>query len=337
MSFLQQALQQKRILVTGATGFIGGRLAERLATEEEAQVTGTGRHLDKAAFLREAGVNLQQADLQDSDQMQAVINGQEIVFHVAAWLGGGRVSEVEKQAYTLNVTATETLVRLAAAANVQRLVLVSSIAAYGLPSQEIVHESIPLDTTPEADVYGRTKAQGELRARQVAEEVGLDITIVRPGMVYGPRSQSWTVQMLQLVQKGTPVIFGDGGGHAWPVFIDNLVDGMLLAAVRPEAVGQAFQFSDPVITWHTFFGYYGQMCQRQPRRLPLWGASVLATLNAWFKLGLPINKRRLAFLTSQAVYPTTKAEELLGYRPRVSLDEGMRQTEVWLRQAGYLP
>ena len=101
-------LKGKKVLVTGATGFIGGRLAERLATEEGALVTGTGRNLSKVPFLREAGVQLQSVDLCDEVGMAQVVAGQDVVFHVAAWLGSHGQRE---QAEAFNVQATISLLR----------------------------------------------------------------------------------------------------------------------------------------------------------------------------------------------------------------------------------
>ena len=335
MSYIAEQLKGKKVLVTGATGFIGGRLAYRLATEEGAIVTGLGRSLDKVPFLKSTGVNLQQVDLKDEAAMQAVIAAQDFIFHVAAWLGGGRVADAEEEAYALNVTATENLLRWAKEANVQRVILVSTIGAYGIPTTTDVHENTPLNIE-QTDTYGRTKALGELKAVEVAQEIGIELSIVRPALVYGPRSKSWTVNMLQLVQKGTPVIFGDGQGFAMPVYIDNLVDGMLLTAVSPKAVGEAFNFCDPYISWNQFFSYYGKMCGQKPRQMPLIAARILAIANRIFKLGLPLNKARIKFLTQKAVYPTTKAENLLDYSPRVTIDEGMAASEQWLREEGYL-
>ncbi len=230
MSLINHALKDKKVLVTGATGFVGGRLAERLAREEGAIVTGTGRDLDAVPHVVEAGVILQKADLLDEDAMRQAMVGQEIVFHVAAWLGrhGG-----EQRAYALNVAATALAVRLAAEAGVKRFVQVSSIAAYGHPPKALyVDEDEPLDTEQEV-IYGRTKALGEIRAFELGKDLGIEVTAVRPGLVYGPRAQSWTINMIKFVCKGVPVIFGDGKGHAYPIFIDNLVDGMLLTAVHP--------------------------------------------------------------------------------------------------------
>lgn len=332
MSVNEHQLEGKKVLVTGATGFIGGRLAQRLATEEGAIVTGLGRNLDAVPFLKQDGVTMRRVDLQDNTAMRDAIAGQDFVFHVAAWMGRtGR----EADAYALNVTATEQLIKLAAEAGVQRIILVSSIAAYGWPQHLVVQETHPLDLE-QWELYGRTKAQGEHNATALAKELGVELTVVRPGMVYGPRSEGWSVGMLKLVKKGTPVIFGDGSGHAYPIFIDNLIDGMLLTAVHPAAVGEAYNMVEPPITLKQFFTYYGEMCGRKPRRLPFWAANSLVVLNKLFNLKLPINRERLKRFKLQADYPATKAQEQLGYQIRVPIDEGMARTEAWLQENGFL-
>lgn len=334
MSIINHALKDKKVLVTGATGFVGGRLAERLAREEGAIVTGTGRNLDAVPQVVEAGVTLQHADLLDEGAMRQAMQGQEIVFHVAAWLGrhGG-----EQRAYALNVAATALAVRLAAEAGVKRFIQISSIAAYGHPPKALhVDEDEPLDTEQEV-IYGRTKALGEIRAFELGKELGLDVTAVRPGLVYGPRAQSWTINMIKFVCKGVPVIFGDGKGHAYPIFIDNLVDGMLLTAVHPKAPGEAYNICDPVVTFNEWFGYYGDMCGRKPRRIPFWAAHILIVLNQLLGLNLPLNRPRLRMYGLKAEFPSTKAKEQLGFESRVPIEEGMKITETWLREADYLP
>lgn len=332
MTQINHQLQGKRVLVTGATGFIGGRLAQRLATEEGAIVTGTGRNLDAVPFLRDAGVNLQKADLLDDARMRELIAGQEIVFHVAAWLGR---KGSEHMAEPLNVTATENIVRMAAEAGVQRVVLVSSIASYGLPKTAVIPETTPLDTS-QTEPYGRTKAQGERNGMALASQLGIECTVVRPGMVYGPRSDGWSVGMLKLVKRGTPVIFGGGHGHAYPIFIDNLVDGMLLTAVHPQAAGESFNMVEPPITFKQFFTYYGDMINKKPRGLPLWAANILVVVNKLFNLQLPITKERLNFFTLKADFPATKAQNLLGYKIRTSIPDGMAQTEAWFIEEGLI-
>lgn len=329
------SLRDKEILVTGATGFIGGRLAYRLAVEEEARVTGTGRSIDNVPRLKEAGVKLAYGELLDFPRMRALLEGKKLIFHVAAWLGprhGGR-----DMAWPLNVFATLNLVRGAAAAGVSRFIHTSSIAAYGPPPQgtTILTEATPVDPA-QAAIYGRTKAEGEQKALALARELGLELVIIRPGMVYGPGSYSWSKRMVQLLKSRVPVIFGKGDGLAYQVFIDNLVDGMIRAAKVSAAAGEDFHFVDPQVTWQQWFGAYGEMCGCPPVQIPLWLSRLLLTVGERLPLGLSIDRDLLKFYTAGTRYSMEKAERLLGYRPEVDFAEGMARAEAWLRAEGQI-
>jgi nucleoside-diphosphate-sugar epimerase len=326
-------MAKQRILVTGATGFIGGRLAERLASEQDSEVTGTGRNLEAAASLAEAGVQLRRADLLDFSAMRAAVEGKDVVYHVAAWLGprhGG-----DDMAWPVNVYATLQLVQMAAAAGVRRFVHVSSIAAYGPTKAEVVTEERPVDPR-QAAVYGRTKAEGELQARRLARELGMELVVARPGMVYGPASRAWTVRMVKLVQQRAPVIFGKGEGYAYPIYIDNLVDGLMLAGTVPVAASEDFNFVDEPRTWREWFGAYGEMSGREPVAVPLWLGRLALRGAEWLPLGLSVNRDLEDYYRAKTVFPHEKASRFLGYEPAVSFEEGMARAGAWLRANGHL-
>jgi nucleoside-diphosphate-sugar epimerase len=328
-----RALEGTKMLVTGASGFIGGRLAERLASEEGARVVGTGRTFRDDKALGAAGVELARADVRDTGAMERLCEGKDTVVHLAAWLMQGRGGDSE--AFDINVDATRRLAEAASRAGVRRFVLVSSVAVYGIPPVDAIDESVPIDTE-QKDLYGRTKALGEKAALEVAARSGLSVTIVRPAMVYGPGSMGWTVGMLRLVKRGVPVLFGDAKGYAYPVYIDDVVDALILAAARGEASGEAFNASDASVDWETFFSYYGRMSGKRPRRVPMPLARAIAWASERFNLGIPLTPDRLRVYIRKLHYPAAKAERLLGWRPRVSLDEGMRRSEAWLRETGRL-
>jgi 2-alkyl-3-oxoalkanoate reductase len=263
-----------------------------------------------------------------------IVHDQDIIFHLAAAMGSQAGDPVLSE--MVNVTNTELLVRAAAAAEVGRFIQVSSMSAYGPPNRPVIDEEQPLAVDQSAN-YGRTKALGEQRALAVAGELGLELAVVRPGMVFGPRSKTWTVEMVRLLQRRVPVIIGGGRGHAQPIYIDNLVDLLILAASRPEAAGQSFNGVDWPLPWRAFFGYYGRMCGRRPWGIPLWLARFALEIFRRLTGRSESAATLLSFYTAQAVYPREKAERLLGYRPQVSLEEGMARTEAWLRQSGHLP
>ena len=169
-----------------------------------------------------------------------------------------------------------------------------------------------------------------------AEALGVELAIVRPGMVYGPRSGGWTVGILRTVQRGVPTLFGKADGNAFPVYIDNLCDLLILCAVRPQAAGEAFNAVDPPVSWGQFFGYYAKMSAKKPRRLPLALARLIVLANRLLNLGLRITNDRLNYYQTKTVYPTDKAARLLDYAPRIDIDEGMRRSEAWLHRSGEL-
>lgn len=309
------------VVVTGATGFIGGALARRLRAEGAA-VTAAVRSPDKTDF------DAVKFDLGDPTSFAAAVAGQRIVFHVAAWMGGE-----EAEAETFNVEATRALVAAALSAGVERFVLISTVAVYGLPEADRVTEEHAFDLQ-QSDPYGRTKAIGELAARELG---GDRVVVIRPAMVYGPSSWTWTVTMMKMVKKGTPSIFGAGDGLTFLVYIDNLVDAILAGATTPEAAGQAFHLADTSLPWADFFGIYGKMCGRPPRRVPDFVASAIALAAELLPLGIPLTRGRLAMYRKKLVFDTTKAQRVLGWTPRIDLEEGMRRSETWLREAGHLP
>ena len=325
------SLRDKRILVTGATGFIGRHLALRLAQEEGAQVTGASRRAELAAPLREAGLAYRSLDMAHFDTIDRALEGQDIIFNLAVAPG----ASPEAMAQRVNIDAVEHLVRKSAELGVGRVVHFSSMAAYGPPHEPEITEDSPLDTE-QAALYGRTKALGDNRAQQVGQEVAQEVTIIRPGQVFGPRGRSWTINLFKLIKRGVPVIFGDGSGHAQPIYVDNLLDGLILAATRPEAAGQAFNFVDQPLPWREFLGYYGAMCGKRPRRLPLGLARIALGLVKPFIGRAESTEALLTYYINKSVYPIAKAEQLLGYRPRSTIKEGMSQTEKWLREEGYL-
>lgn len=318
-------LEGTAVLVTGASGFIGGRLAAELATRHGADVLGLGRTFRTPA---PTGVTHEVCDLVDVERLESLMAGREVVFHVAAWLP--RRNEASADAEAINVTAVEQLIRAAGRAGCRRVVLVSSVAAYGLPDHDVIDEDTPLDTT-QPDAYGRTKALGEIAARTAAGQAGVELSVVRPGMVYGPGSTGWTLGMYRLVKKGVPVLFGSGG-HAYPVYVDDVVDMLVRCGSRPEAVGEAYNCVDHSIGWPQFFGYYGQMAGRAPRRVPVFVARLIALAAQTLPLDIPLDRDRLRQYLRDLQFPTDKAHQQLDWQVQVPLEEGMRRSHEWLQQ-----
>ncbi len=325
------SLAGKRIFVTGATGFIGGHLTHRLHAEG-AHVLALERTPGKGDALAALGIEIVRGDITDHPRMREIIDQDvQVVMHIAAWLGRNRpVTDAE----TVNVAATRHLAEASAAAGVERFVFTSSIATYGAQGDTDVDEDTPLE--PFGDPYGDSKIRAEAALHQVGQQTGLPYVIVRPGMVYGPGSVGWTKRIALWAKQGELPLFDGGRGTVFPVYIDNLVDLLVLCAAHPNAVGQIFNgVDDGPITLAEFLGGYMRMIPtRRAIRIPCWLARILGVLADPF-LSLKLTYA-ITQMCGQGLISNQKAKDLLGWQPKVSLEEGLRESERWLRAEGIL-
>ena len=324
-----KSLEYTPVLVTGATGFVGSRLSENLSTNEKANVTGIGRNLDRVSYLKDHGVKLQSADLLNIDALKELVDGKEVVFHTAAALGAD-----PETAHKVNVEATETLVRLAGEAGVLRFVHISTVGVYDMKNLDEVDESAPLALN-HSSTYPRTKAEAEKRAIEMASTYNMEISIVRPSMIYGPGHGVWSEGMFKNVLEGKPVMLGNGSAHFNPVYIDDVVDSIIRCAKHPKAAGEAFNVSAEITTWREFMNYYGDLCGKEPKGLPLLIARLMAFANRVPGVSTPIDQGFIEMATSCKNFPIQKAAGLIDWKPKVTLEEGMKRTTDWLEKEVY--
>jgi nucleoside-diphosphate-sugar epimerase len=329
---MTSTLEGKSILVTGATGFIGGHLARRLHAEG-AKVIALERTPGKGDALAAAGIEVARGDITHGTQMQAIFADHhvQIVMHIAAWLGGRPLSNFR----TVNVDATRQLAELSAAAGVSRFVFTSSIAVYGPHGDANVDETTPL--TLYGSPYGDTKIQAEAALRETGQRTSLPYVIVRPGMVYGPGSPGWTVRLARLARRGQIPLIDGGRGTAYPIYIDNLIDLLLACATHPAAIGETFNgVDDGPVTMADFpGGYMAMIPTRRAIRLPGWLVKSAAAMANPFlpNAGLPYLANQLS---GRGVVSNQKAKEMLGWSPQVSLKDGLSNSEAWLRETDIL-
>lgn len=326
-----KSIAGSRIFITGATGFIGSKLALRL-NEYGAEVIGLCRTPAKGNHLVAQGIKLVEGDITDSSRLESYV-AQDIdyVMHLAAWMRGSSSADANH----VNADATTRLAELCVRHNVKRFIYTSSIAVYGPHGDNDVDESTQLQIYN--DPYGDSKIKGEAELIEVGRTTGLSYTIVRPGMVYGPGSPGWTKRIAKWARNGTIPLVDQGRGTAYPVYVENLVDMLILSAVRGEAHQQVFNaVDDGPITLADFLGAYMQMIPTQRAiRLPGWLFSGIAAIANPFVPGLNLN-----YLASQlrgrGCVRNEKAKRLLGWEPQIGLVEGMKRSEAWLRAEGLI-
>jgi len=200
------------------------------------------------------------------------------------------------------------------------------------------------ETAPLApgDVYQASKAEAEVLAMGFHRERGLPVTVVRPGAIYGP-GETRFLKLFRAIARGRYAIVGTGLTFYHPVYIDDLVAGFLLALGRPEAVGQAFLLCGPsyvtqrdlaaLVARHTG----GQVLPFRIPALPIqWAGDLVEAVCVPLGLEPPLHRRRVDFWTKSRAFTIEKARRLLGYAPKVDLDEGIARTAASYREAGWL-
>lgn len=242
-------LSGKQVLVTGATGFIGGRLVEKLVMEHHADVRTLVRDFGRASRIARFDIEMVRGDITDSSSVAEAIKGCEVIFNCAYDLKGSR--EKRKQA---NVVGTENVAKAALRAGT-RLVHVSTVDVYGWPFQETLDESCP--RSPGPDIYAQTKFAGEELLWSYHRQHTLPLVIVQPTIIYGPFSRPWTLSVVERLKNRQVVLIDGGEGICNAVYIDDVVDALILAGTEPRALGEAFLISGPEPSkWREFYGAF---------------------------------------------------------------------------------
>lgn len=324
-------------LVTGATGFLGSHIVERLVRDGR-RVRVLARPSSDTRFLDSLGVEKITGDLTDPSSVERACRDVEVVYHAAAKVGDwGPRREFERDI----VEATRNLAQAAQQASIRRFVHISSVSAYAYSGGKdvVLDETSPfVEHTQRWDHYAHTKAQAERDLWKLYESDGLPLTVIRPAWVYGPRDRAFVARFYRLLSRGKVCILGDGNNLVSTVFVRNVVDACLLAAAGEQAVGQAYNCSsDGPITQREFIYLWADAfgCPRPRRSVPYPLAHIgglacecLGHLLHW-QTPPPITRHSVGMLGRRPYFPTDKIQKQLGWRPAVSSQEGIRLTARW--------
>jgi nucleoside-diphosphate-sugar epimerase len=242
-------LRGKRILVTGATGFIGGRLVERLVLDEGAEVVAMVHQWRNASRLARFPLVALQGDITDPEFVRSAAKGCDAIVHCAVTFSG---SAEQNRAVTVEGARN---VCEAAVAHSARLVHFSTFSVYGLTPPGPLTEDSP--KLPGKDAYGTSKLAAE-QIVQSYQSRGLRATILQPTVVYGPWS-FWSRHAISQLEQGTVVLPDGGRGICNAVFVDDVVEAAILAllAEKPAAGPYLISAASPV-TWKEYYKAHGQ-------------------------------------------------------------------------------
>lgn len=318
------------VFITGAAGFIGRTIADRFR-RAGAEVRGVDLHADPANGIV-AGDTAEAGDWIDHAA------GCRLVVHTAAIVNN---SAPLQRCWEVNVLGTRHAIEAGIRGGADRVIHLSSVRAFSdLDFPDGVDETHPV--RPDGHRYVDTKVASEQVALQAHGAGEVPVTVVRPGDVYGPGSIPWTLWPVTGMPAGLFAVPDDGSHLFSPVFVENLVDGIVLAGGSEAAAGQVFTISDGIgVTNADFFGRYAAMLGIDTPFVPAEELRArFAELEAADQAaGNPpgLNAETVDYFLRTGTYSIAKARRVLGYEPRIDLDEGMARTEAWLRGIGLLP
>lgn len=329
----------RRVVLTGAGGFIGAALARRL-TQAGHTVTALVRPGSSRQRLEGLPLTCVPADVTDPATLRGLFRGVDWVVHAAGKLGAAGVPELTYQ--MLHVDGTRHVLRMVQAeAPGARVLHVSSLGVVG-PVADPRRNGWPDERAPLAPTnpYERSKATAEQVARNFAQ-AGLDVVMVRPEFVYGPGDlHVWG--LFQAIQRGFFFYIGSGLNWCHPTYIEDVVDGMM-AALEKGGSGQIYHLTGArPVTWRTLAGTTADILGVPPPRwrAPRWLAAVGAwgaeAVAAWWGRTPPLSRTGVAFFSENRGGSWAKAQRELAYTPAVSLPAGLAQTIIWYRQRGLL-
>jgi dihydroflavonol-4-reductase len=342
---LATSVERPVVAVTGAAGFTGGALVRRLlhdgfrvrallrAGQRIARNTGEAQQQPSDGHER---LTIARGDLRDPEALSSLVKSAEIVIHVAAMF---RTEGPREQFFEVNHRGTENMLAASRAAGARRFVHCSTIGVHGHVSGGPADEQSPFRPR---DAYQESKVKAEEACWQAMAAGNMEVTIIRPCSIYGPGDLRM-LKLFRMLLRKRFLMIGTGEPNFHPVYIDDLVSAFIAAAQRPEAAGETFIVGGP--RYLPLAEYIGLAAAAVGVPQPRWRVSYsVVEAAAWMcervctPLGLepPLHRRRLSFFKHNRAFCVDKSRRVLGFEPKVDIEQGFRRTVRWYRSEGLL-
>jgi len=326
----------KNAFVTGASGFTGSYLCKALV-EKNYNVKALVRKNSSRENLEKLNIQFIEGDLADPDSIKGKIKDTDIVFHIAALY---RQEGVSKDMFTkVNLEGTRLMLDEAVTSGVKRFVHCSTVGVQGQISNPPANEDAPYKP---GDHYQLSKLEGEKLALSYFNQGKINGVVVRPVGIYGPGDTRF-LKLFKYIYKGNFKMIGNGNVLYHLTFVEDLVQGIILAGEIPTAQGKIYTIGgNEYLPLTDLVNLVAQILDKPISRIhiPLWpvyAASFLCEMICR-PLGIepPLYRRRLDFFTKDRAFDISKARKELGYNPKVPLKEGLARTAKWYKENGWL-
>lgn len=325
------------VLVTGASGLLGSHVVDLLLRRGES-VRALVRPDDSspgASHLARGGAEICVGDLVDPASLENAVRGADVVLNCAARTGPwGPRREYEN----INVWGLKTLVEVALAAGVRRIVHVSSVTVHGNDVRGEADESAPLRVEP--NPYSWSKVMGERLLQRLIADREAPITIVRPGWIYGPDDVSSFARFAAMVHRRRMPVIGSGRNHVPLVYVDDVAHGILLASEATQAAGKVYLLvNDERVTQREYLGAIARELgvPAPTLHVPYRLALGLGGLAEWLghlsgrQAAPPVTRYGMQMLGGENRFVITRARRELGFSPEVALMDGVSRGVAWYR------
>jgi nucleoside-diphosphate-sugar epimerase len=325
----------KRILVTGGTGFLGSHLVDSLVKRGDS-VRILARPESRLDFIQDhvnnASVEIVRGDLTDPCSLKRACDSVQMIFHAGAAV---RLQSSPYTFRTVNSDAMRSLLVYARENNVERFIHVSSIGLYGWNSEPINEQSEQKTT----NAYEESKLQGEIFVLDAYQRYGLPVVIIQPSAIYGPRARIIMPELFWYLQKSWLPYIDEGKHRLNMVYVSDVVDAMISASENEKAVGERF------VIGHEYSPTYREIIETTAEILgrpsPYWSipymiakpfAVLIQKAASVFNMEPFPFSDYLEYTVLDGVLDISKAKRVLGFDPKVGLQEGMIQTVSWFRE-----
>ncbi|MER3403836.1 MAG: hypothetical protein C4289_00545 [Chloroflexota bacterium] len=324
-----------RVLVTGATGFLGRYLVAALQ-ERGYRVHALVLPSEDPAWLSKRGVTIYQGDSRYLETLAGTMQGIDGIFHLAALT---RFWRPLREYYAVNVTGTANICQAALAARVRRFIHVSSAVVYGFGIGQPAREEFPLQ--PLAEPYSVSKAEGERIVQHMIARERLPAVIIRPGTVFGPGDSLNFGRIAHQLLSKRGIIIGSGRNALSLVYVTDVIQGLIFAFESDQAVGNIYNIGNdrPVTQEEALYTIADAVGARRPEiHVPLRLLYVLAKVSecastlAGYMLQPLVTRQGVLLYGTDNRLCIEKARRELGYVPQVSVQEGLQRTGRWFRE-----